>query len=58
MNMRSILYILGWILRLEAIFMLLPVATALIYAEAEGLAFGAVMLICGKALWPQRSAGS
>ena len=46
MNMRSILYILGWILRLEAIFMLLPVATALIYAEAEGLAFGAVMLIC------------
>lgn len=46
MNMRSILYILGWILRLEAILMLLPVATALIYAEAEGLAFGAVMLIC------------
>lgn len=46
MNMRSILYILGWILILEALFMLLPLATAVIYGEAQGFAFLATMALC------------
>ena len=47
MNMTSIAYILGWILNMEAAFMLLPVCTAVIYGETEGIAFAAVMLLCG-----------
>ena len=31
MNMTSITYILGWILNVQALFMLLPLAAALIY---------------------------
>ena len=33
MNYRSITYILGWIMRVEGAFMLLPVIVALIYGE-------------------------
>ena len=46
MNMKSISYILGWILRIEAVFMVLPVMTALIYGESQGWAFVAVMAVC------------
>ena len=45
MNTKSIAYILGWILRLEAAFMLLPAGTALVYGEREGLAFAATMAL-------------
>ena len=47
MNVRSIFYILGWILILEAVFMLLPVATAVLYGESQGMAFVMTMAICG-----------
>lgn len=46
MNMTSITYILGWILNIEALLMGLPLITALIYGEAEGWAFAAVMAVC------------
>ena len=42
MNIKSVLYVLGWILRLESVFMLLPVTCSLIYRESEGFAFAAV----------------
>jgi len=42
MNIKSIVYILGWILRLESAFMLLPIACSLIYREADGWAFAGV----------------
>ena len=47
MNVRSIFYILGWILILEAVFMLLPVATAVLYGEPQGMAFVLMMAVCG-----------
>ncbi len=37
--MLSVLYILGWVLNIEAAFMLLPAATALIYGERQGFAY-------------------
>ena len=46
MNMKSISYILGWILRIEGVFMALPLTTALVYGESEGWAFAAVMALC------------
>ncbi len=46
MNIRSIKYILGWILILEAAFMLLPLMTAVIYAEKEGWAFVFSIVLC------------
>ena len=33
MNYRSITYILGWIMRVEGVFLLLPMIVALIYGE-------------------------
>ncbi|MBQ8786697.1 MAG: TrkH family potassium uptake protein [Oscillospiraceae bacterium] len=39
MNYRMIRYILGWILIFSALFMLVPMITALFYAEKSGLAF-------------------
>lgn len=33
MNFRIIVYILGWVLNMEAIFMLLPFAVGLFYRE-------------------------
>ena len=35
--MRSIIYILGWILLVLAVLMLLPIATSAIYEETEGI---------------------
>ena len=46
MNAKSIRYILGWILNIEALLMLLPVATAVVYREEEGIAYALVMAVC------------
>ena len=47
MNIRMILYFLGWVMNIEAVLMLLPCMTALIYQESCGLWFLAVMAVCG-----------
>lgn len=46
MNLPIIRYILGWILSFEAVFLVLPCITAVIYKEQEGFAFLAVLLLC------------
>jgi len=46
MNMKSISYILGWILRIEGVFMAMPAVTALVYGEREGWAYVAVLALC------------
>ena len=46
MNYSIIAYIIGSILKLEAVFMLLPCITALIYQEQSGFAFLITMIIC------------
>lgn len=46
MNMKSVSYILGWVLNIEAALMSLPLVTSLIYHEGEGWAFAIVMAIC------------
>jgi len=46
MNMKSVSYILGWILNIEAVLMSLPLITAVIYRESQGFAFAAVMALC------------
>lgn len=47
MNKKVIIYLMGWILNIEAVFMLLPCFTALIYRETSGYWFLAVMAVCG-----------
>ncbi|MGN0435899.1 MAG: TrkH family potassium uptake protein [Wujia sp.] len=44
MNYSLVRYILGWIMVVEAAFMILPCVIALIYGEQEGIAFLIVML--------------
>ena len=46
MSMSNVAYILGWILNLEAIFLLLPVFTAAVYGEAQGFAYAGVAALC------------
>ena len=46
MNYSMIFYIIGWIFKLEAVFMVLPGITAIIYQEKDGFAFLITMLIC------------
>lgn len=46
MNYKFIKYIIGWILIFEACFMILPLITALIYKEQEGLWFIFSMALC------------
>jgi len=46
MNMKSVSYILGWVLNIEAALMSLPLITSLIYNEGEGWAFAVVMVMC------------
>ena len=46
MNMKSISYILGWIIRIEGVFMALPAATAWVYGEREGWTYVAVLALC------------
>ena len=45
-NFRMIKYVLGWILIFEAIFMIFPSITALIYSESEIIHFLITMAIC------------
>ena len=46
MNFSIIRYILGWILKIEGAFMLLPCLTALLYKESQGFIYLAVAAIC------------
>ncbi|MDO4274494.1 MAG: TrkH family potassium uptake protein [Eubacteriales bacterium] len=46
MNYSIIIYIIGWILKLEAAFMALPGITAIIYREEAGYAFLITMALC------------
>ncbi len=46
MNYKMISRILGWILNFEAVFMLVPLITALVYGEKEGLHFLITIVIC------------
>ena len=46
MNMKSVSYILGWILNVEAALMGLPLVTAIIYGETQGIAFAVTMALC------------
>ena len=46
MNYSMLFYLLGWILNFEALFMLLPTVTAIIYSETEGFAFLISIGIC------------
>lgn len=46
MNMKSVSYILGWILNVEAALMGLPLVTALLYGETQGIAFAVTMALC------------
>lgn len=45
MNKSMIAYILGWIMKLEGLFMLIPVLVALIYREHNGVWF-AIVAVC------------
>lgn len=46
MNVSIIRYILGWVLKIEAVFLLLPCIVALIYRENSGLYYLGVSVIC------------
>ena len=46
MNRSMIRYILGWVLKIEAVLMLLPCATAVIYQEKEITTFLIVTALC------------
>ena len=39
MNRSIIIYMLGWIMNMEAIFMTLPVVTAVVYRESIGFIY-------------------
>lgn len=47
MNYSIIVYMLGWIMNMEALFMLLPVVTAAVYKESIGIIYLAVAVACG-----------
>lgn len=47
MNSSIIRYILGYVLKIEAILMLLPCLVAVIYQEKEGFYYLAVAFLCG-----------
>ena len=46
MNYSIIIYIIGYILEIEAAFMALPLVTSLIYREASGYAFLITIILC------------
>ena len=53
MNLGIIVYMLGWILKVEGLLMAVPILTALVYGEREGfcyLAVAAVFLVVGMIL--------
>ena len=47
MNKKMVLYFIGWILRIEAICMLLPIITAIIYREPQLFDFVITAIGCG-----------
>ena len=47
MNRNIIIYMLGWIMNMEAIFMTLPVITAVVYRESIGFIYLGVAVVCG-----------
>ena len=50
MNRRMVVFILGWILKLEALFLLLPLLVGLLYREFTGcLCFLITIAVCGLA---------
>lgn len=51
MNIKIVMYFLGWVLNIEAIFMLLPCTIALIYGETNGFYFLIIGIICGILGW-------
>lgn len=51
MNIKIVLYFLGWVLNIEALFMLLPCTIALIYGETNGFYFLIIGIICGILGW-------
>jgi len=46
MNVRAIIYILGWVLNIEGAFMILPFLVSLLYSEPQGWSFVSVAAIC------------
>lgn len=46
MNYSIIIYILGWILKFQAIFMALPLITSLIYQETDAVSFVITIVLC------------
>ena len=51
MNFIMVRYFLGWILRIEAVIMLIPCLIALIYRETSGWYFLAVLILCAALGW-------
>jgi len=49
MNRKMVLYILGYVLKVEAVLMIFPMVTAIIYRELTGLVFLGVAAACGLA---------
>ena len=46
MNKKMVLYFIGWILKIEAICMLLPIITAIIYKESQVNDFVVTAMVC------------
>ncbi|MGN0299104.1 MAG: TrkH family potassium uptake protein [Lachnospiraceae bacterium] len=46
MNRKIIIFILGWVLKIEGFLLLMPCAVAILYQEKEGWAFALVSAIC------------
>ena len=46
MNYSIIIYIIGYILEIEAAFMALPLVTSIIYRETSGYAFLITIILC------------
>lgn len=46
MNYSIIIYILGWILKFQAVFMALPLITSLIYQETDAVSFVITIVLC------------
>ena len=51
MNLAMVRYLLGWMLGVEAVFLLFPALTALIYQEHEIGAFLSAALLCAVICW-------
>ncbi|MGI6180671.1 MAG: TrkH family potassium uptake protein [Agathobaculum sp.] len=51
MNYAMVRCLIGWMLGIEAVFLLLPALTAVIYGESVVLAYLSVSLLCGVLCW-------